>query len=97
MEQLDIALACIGLTVIVVGPFTGPPLAQHCPGDTRKLVCQRHDPHIALNTPGQHRSEPLPDWRVTLTERVHCRSSAVNQQGPQIGVAALCYPKQARF
>lgn len=76
---------------------SGHRLAQYRPGNTREFVCQGHDDDIALHAPGQHCPEPLADGYIALIERMHRRSSAVNKQGSQIGIAALGYAHQPRL
>jgi hypothetical protein len=72
-----------------IGPLVWQTFAQHRPRDTRQFVRDGHDDDIRRHASGQPRSELLADRRVALTERVHRRSSTMNEQGSQICIAAL--------
>lgn len=75
-----------------VGSLEWSLLAQNCPGDPSKLVCERHYRDVAMDTSGQQSSKPLPDRRITLAERQHRRLRSVHKQGSEIDMPRFVIP-----
>lgn len=69
---------------------------QQSPGDPGQLVGERHDHRVAMAS-RQQAAQPRPERGLALGQWRQRRSGAVDQEGAQIGVAALADPEQPRL
>ena len=69
---------------------------EHRPSNPRKLVGQRYGHDVAVCSRKQSLNPPA-EWRIFLGETRESRARPMDQQHPQVTVAALADMQQPRF